>query len=70
MSLLDMTQEQVNLRLAEIYQTLNKMQELADAVMYNPSSDNVIKGVFLNWYESKLESLKNEIFEYTDLVLN
>ena len=55
MSLLDMTQEQVNLRLAEIYQTLNKMQELADAVMYNPSSDNVIKGVFLNWYESKLE---------------
>ena len=37
------------------------MQELADAIMYNPNLDNVIKGVFLDWYESKLDCLKDEL---------
>ena len=31
-----MTNEQINSRLVEIYQSLNIIQELADAVMYNP----------------------------------
>ena len=66
----NMTQEQINLRLAEIYQTLNKIQELADAVMYNPLLDNTIKELFLNWYEAKLDCLKEELDKYCDLVLN
>ena len=31
----NLSQEQINLRLAEIYQTPNKIQELADAVMFD-----------------------------------
>ena len=46
----NMTKEQINSRLVEIYQLLNRIQELADAVMYNPFKDNAIKEVFLNWY--------------------
>ena len=42
------------------------MQGLADKVMYHPFLDNVIKGVFLNRYESRLDILKNEIFSYTN----
>ena len=65
-----MTQEQIKLRLAEIYQTLNNIQELADAVMYNPLLGNTIKELFLNWYEAKIDCLKEELDEYCDLVLN
>ena len=61
-----MTNQQINLRLVEIYQSLNRIQELTDAVMYNPFLDNVIK-VFLNWYESKLHALK-ELFEYENMI--
>ena len=43
----NMTQEQINARSAEIYQMLNKVHKLADAVMYNPNFDSMIKGVFL-----------------------
>ena len=53
-----MTNEQINLRLVEIHQLLNRIQELADAIMYNTFLDNAIKEVFLNWYESKLDALK------------
>ena len=63
-----MTNEQINSRLAEIYQSLNRIQELADAVMYNPFLGNEIKEVFLNWYESKLDALKEELFEYTNMI--
>lgn len=65
-----MTQEQIKLRLAEIYQTLNNIQELADAVMYNPLLGNTIKELFLNWCEAKIDCLKEELDEYCDLVLN
>ena len=61
-----MSPAEVNARLAEIYRTLTRMQGLADKVMYHPFLDNVIKGVFLNWYESRLDILKNEIFSYTN----
>ena len=61
-----MTNQQINLRLVEIYQSLNRIQELTDAVMYNPFLDNVIK-VFLNWYESKLDALK-ELFDYENMI--
>ena len=64
--LLNMSPAEVNARLAEIYRTLNRMQELADKVMYHPFLDNFIKGVFLDWYESKLDVLKNELFSYTN----
>ena len=42
----NMTNEQINSRLVEIYQSLNIIQELADAVMCNPFLDNAIKEVF------------------------
>ena len=61
-----MTIQQINLRLVEIYQSLNRIQELTDAIMYNPFLDNVIK-VFLNWYESKLDALK-ELFDYENMI--
>ena len=63
---LNMSPAEVSARFAEIYWTLNRMQELADKVMYHPFLDNVIKGVFLDWYESKLDVLKNELFSYTN----
>ena len=49
---LNMSPAEVNARLTEIYRTLIRMQELADKVMYHPFLDNVIKVVFLDWYES------------------
>ena len=67
---MSLTNEQINLRLAEIYQTINKFQELADAVMYNPLLDNAIKELFLNWHDSKLDCLKEELDKYCDLILN
>ena len=70
MAVSDMNQAQVNARLAEIYKTLVKMQDLADAVMYNSQLDNVIKGFFVKWYESNYNALKDEIFQYTDQILN
>ena len=63
---LNMSTAEVNARLAEIYRTLTRLQELADKVMYHPYLDNVIKGVFLDWSESKLDVLKNELWSYTD----
>ena len=54
----------VNNRLPKIYMQLNRMQELADKVMYHPFLDNVIKSVFLNWYEMKLDIFKNELSSY------
>ena len=65
----NLSQEQINLRLAEIYQTPNKIQELADAVMFDSFLDNTIKELFLNWYESKLDCLKEELDKYCNLVL-
>ena len=67
---MSLTNEQINLRLAEIYRTINKFQELTDAVMYNPLLDNAIKELFLNWYDSKLDCLKEELDKYCDLILN
>ena len=67
---MSLTNEQINLRLAEIYRTINKFQELEDAVMYNPLLDNAIKELFLNWYDSKLDCLKEELDKYCDLILN
>ena len=57
---------EVNNRLAKIYMQLNRMQELVDKVMYHPFLDNVIKSVFLNWYEMKLEIFKNELSSYAN----
>ena len=64
----NMTNKQINSRLVEIHQSLNRIQELADAIMYNTFLDNAIKEVFLNWYESKLDALKEELFEYTNMI--
>ena len=66
----NMSTVEVNVRLAEIYQTLIRMQELADKVMYHSFLDNIIKGVYLNWYESKLDELKNELFSYTNELIS
>ena len=46
---LNMSTVEVNAKVAEIYRTLTRMQELAYKVMYHPYLDNVIKGVFLDW---------------------
>ena len=66
----NMSTVEVNVRLAEIYQTLIRMQELADKVMYRSFLDNIIKGAFLNWYKSKLDELKNELFSYTNELIS
>ena len=63
-----MTNEQINLRLAEIYRSLNRIQDLADAVMHDPFLSTEIKEVFLNWDESELDLLKNELFAISELV--
>ena len=60
-----MSPAEVNARLTEIYRILNRMQELADK-MTDHSFLDVIKGVFLDWYDSKLYVLKNELFSYTN----
>ena len=62
----NMSTAEVNNRLAKIYMQLSRMQELADKVMYHPFLDNVIKSVFLNWYEMKLELFKNELSSYAN----
>ena len=62
----NMSTAEVNHRLAKIYMQLNRMQELADKVMFHPFLDNVIKGVFLNWYKMKLEIFKNELSSCTN----
>ena len=65
---MSMTNEQINMRLAEIYHLLNRIQDLADAVMYDPFINTEIKELFINWFESKLDSLKDELFEISELV--
>ena len=40
---MSITNEQINLRLAEIYHSLNRIQELADVVMYDPFINTEIK---------------------------
>ena len=65
---MSMTNEQINMRLAEIYHLLNRIQDLADAVMYDPFINTEIKEFFINWFESKLDSLKDELFEISELV--
>lgn len=44
------------------------MQHIADAVMYNQFLNAEIKELFLSWYESKLDILKYELFELSELV--
>ena len=62
--------QQISSRLAEIYQILVNIQELGDAVIYNPDLDNNIKSVFLIWYQMKLTSLKEELDEITAIVID
>ena len=62
--------QQISSRLAEIYQMLVNIQELGDAVIYNPDLDNNIKSVFLIWYQMKLTSLKEELDEITAIVID
>ena len=62
--------QQINSRLAEIDQMLVNIQELGDAVIYNPDLDNNIKSVFLIWYQMKLTSLKEELDEITTIVID
>ena len=40
---MSITNEQINLRLAEIYHSLNRIQELVDVVMYDPFINTEIK---------------------------
>ena len=49
---------------------LVNIQELGDAVIYNPDLDNNIKSVFLIWYQMKLTSLKEELDEITAIVID
>ena len=62
--------QQISSRLAEIYQILVNIQELGDAVIYNPDLDNTIKSVFLIWYQMKLTSLKEQLDEITAIVID
>ena len=62
--------QQISSRLAEIDQMLVNIQELGDAVIYNPDLDNNIKSVFVIWYQMKLTSLKEELDEITAIVID
>ena len=62
--------QQISSRLAEIDQMLVNIQELGDAVIYNPDLDNNIKSVFLIWYQMKLTSLKEQLDEITAIVID
>ena len=61
--------QQLDARLAEIYQMLSNIQDLGDAVMYNPHVDNNIKCGFLAWYEMKRACIKEELDEITSIVI-
>ena len=60
--------QQLNARVAEIYQMLSYVQDLGNAIMYNPDIDNNTKCVFLAWYQVKLSSIKEELDEITHIV--
>ena len=49
--------QQLNARIAEIYQMISNIQDIGDAVMYNPDIDNNTKCDFFAWYQMKLGSI-------------
>ena len=51
---MSMTNEQINLRLAEIYCSWNRIYDLADAVMYNPFINTEFKEHFFKLVRIKL----------------
>ena len=61
--------QQLNARIAEIYQMISNIQDLGDAVMYNPDIDNNTKCVFLAWYQMKLAFIKEELGEISSIVI-
>ena len=62
-------QAQLNIRLAEIYPQLLKIQDLGDLVMYNPEADTNINIVFLAWYQMRHNVLKEELDQITAVVM-
>ena len=61
--------QQLNARIAEIYQMISFIQDLGDAVLYNPDIDGNTKCVFLAWYQMKLASIKDELDEISSVVI-
>ena len=60
--------QQLNARVAEIYQMLSNTRDLGDAVMYNTDIDNNTKCVFLAWYQMKLTYIKEELDQITFII--
>ena len=61
--------EELNARLAEIYQMLSKIQDLGDIIMYNPDIDRNIKCVFLAWFQMKVNIFAEEIDQISAIVI-
>ena len=51
----NLSTQELNAILAEIYQMLSKIQDLGDIIVYSPDVDTNIKCVFLAWYQMKLD---------------
>ena len=62
--------KQLNERLAVIYNSLSKIEELGEAIMYSWDVDENIKFVFLAWYKTKLQLIKEELDEITSIVVD
>ena len=50
----NLSTQEPNTILAEIYQMLSNIQDLGDIIMHSPDVDTNIKCVFLAWYQMKL----------------
>ena len=61
--------EQRSARLAEIYQELVSVQELADYIMESPDICVNHKAIFVIWYDKTLSEIKEELDEITEQVL-
>ena len=48
---------------------ISNIQDLGDAVMYNPDIDNNTNCVFFVWHQMKLPSIKEELDEISSIVI-
>ena len=65
----NLSTQELNARLAEIYQMLSKIQDLGDIIIYSPDVDTNIKCVFLTWYQIKLNIFSEELDRISAIVI-
>ena len=65
----NLSTQELNGRLAEIYQMLSKIEDSGDTIMYSPDVDTNIKCVFLAWYQMKLNIFAEELDRISAIVI-